>query len=1072
MSEFNPENELLPQTVDHYARVKPDALYAEYPTSPMSYDDGYVPITYRTFANAINGIAWWLTKTLGPGQGDVLAYIGPNDLRYPALVIGAVKAGYCMFLTSPRNSVAAHESLLRSLNCTKVLATTPRSPPITNLLSVSMPLEVYEVPSVQELLANEYPHFEYRKTYPEDADTRFVAIHTSGSTGIPKPISWTFETTNRHMRMVALSPPEGFEEQHRWSQAKRMFLTLPPFHAGGLAVMLFIGVPAGMTIIVPTSGGLPTAAALVEARKQTPFEIALVVPSILHELAQQPDLLGYCSQHLEYLIYVGGDLPQEIGDTVVSKLKLVNQYAATEVGMLTSIHPVRRDPRQDWRYTQFHPELGVEMRPFTEDEYELVIVHTPERESHQMPSTIFPGRQEYSTRDLWVRHPDRSKSDLWRWSARADDVIVFLNGEKTNPVSMEQHVVVSNPEVSAVVVAGAQRFQASLIIEFGGDGDMGPSERAAAIEKIWPSIEEANRACPAHARIARTHILFTTPDKPIPRATKGTVQRAGTLALYAPELDALYANADQLAAREDSDNSGPGRVSDLQQVSDFIQRSLVDVTGWSEDQVSTAESFFAIGLDSLQTITAARRIKRGLDLPSFAPNLIYLNPSVSALAQATLRLIQDDAVTQEAGREAMLAERDDLLRHFTDMIDSAPPHTIAQSNAASQSQVVVLTGSTGTLGTYILNTLLKDPSVSHIHCLNRKKDSATIQQQKNTFYHLDSTLNPSKVTFWHADLTKPDLGLATESLQTLQKTATVIIHNAWNVNFNLPLSSFTPDLHGITNLMNITITSPNNPHLFFLSSISSVLGHTTPSQTTPENLITTTHPAPNGYANSKYIAEHLLSHGTQTRSINASFARVGQIAGAARSRGLWNRNEWFPSLVRSSLQVRALPETLGPTLGRVDWVPVDLLAEVLVDLALGDLDGDVRGERQSVSVFHPLNLYPEAWGVVAPVVAEMLSLVSGEEIGFVDLSAWVQRVRLDIEISEGELEGLLERNPAAKLLGFFEGVVAETGAGSGNVLDTRRTAEISKKLRDIQGVGSMPHWVQKWVGEWLRPLSD
>ncbi|KAJ5494257.1 NRPS-like enzyme [Penicillium fimorum] len=585
-------------------------------------------------------------------------------------------------------------------------------------------------------------------------------------------------------------------------------------------------------------------------------------------------------------------------------------------------------------------------------------------------------------------------------------------------------------DFQAVVVTGAQRFQASLIIELSGDEDMGPRERAAAIEKIWPSVEEANRACPAHARIARTHILFTTSDKPIPRATKGTIQRAGTLALYAPELDALYASADRLAAREDSETSEPGRVSDLQQLANFIQRSLLDVTGWSEDQVSTAESFFAIGLDSLQTITAARRIRRGLDLPSFAPNLIYLNPSVSALAQATLRLIQDDAVTQEAGKEAMLAERDDLLRQFTDMIDSAPPHMIVQSNAATQSQVVVLTGSTGTLGAYILNTLLKDRSVSHIHCLNRKKDSATIQQQKNTFYHLDSTLNPSKVTFWHADLTKPDLGLPTESLQTLQKTATVIIHNAWTVNFNFPLSSFTRDLHTITNLINLTASSPNNPHLFFLSSISS------------------------------------------TRSINASYARIGQIAGAARSPGLWNRNEWFPSLVRSSLQVGALPETLGPTLGRVDWVPVDLLAEVLVGLALGDFDGVVSGERRSVGVFHPLNLYPEAWRVVAPIVAEMLSLVSGEKIGFVDLAAWVQRVRLDIENSEGNLEGLLERNPAAKLLKFFEGLVADTGAGLGNVLDTRRTAEFSKKLGDIQGVGGMPRWVQKWVGEWLRPLSD
>lgn len=45
---------------------------------------------------------------------------------------------------------------------------------------------------------------------------------------------------------------------------------------------------------------------------------------------------------------------------------------------------------------------------------------------------------------------------------------------------------------------------------------------------------------------------------------------------------------------------------------------------------------------------------------------------------------------------------------------------------------------------------------------------------------------------------------------------------------------------------------------------------------------------------------------------------------------------------------------------------------------------------------------------------------------------WVQRIGWDIENSqglEGGLEGLLERNLAAKLLGFSEGVVDSVGAG-------------------------------------------
>ena len=87
--------DILNNIVDYRAKQSPRALYAEFPVSPTSYQEGYRKITYETLANAVNGAAWWLDKTLGPSKNfDTLAYIGPNDLRYNVLILGAVKAGY------------------------------------------------------------------------------------------------------------------------------------------------------------------------------------------------------------------------------------------------------------------------------------------------------------------------------------------------------------------------------------------------------------------------------------------------------------------------------------------------------------------------------------------------------------------------------------------------------------------------------------------------------------------------------------------------------------------------------------------------------------------------------------------------------------------------------------------------------------------------------------------------------------------------------------------------------------------------------------------------------------------
>lgn len=52
---------------------------------------------------------------------------------------------------------------------------------------------------------------------------------------------------------------------------------------------------------------------------------------------------------------------------------------------------------------------------------------------------------------------------------------------------MEQYIIEYNPDVTAALVAGSQRFQASLLVDVNGK-NLSVSERAAMIERIWPYI--------------------------------------------------------------------------------------------------------------------------------------------------------------------------------------------------------------------------------------------------------------------------------------------------------------------------------------------------------------------------------------------------------------------------------------------------------------------------------------------------------------------------------------------------------------------------------------------------------
>jgi len=71
-----------------------------------------------------------------------------------------------MFLTSPRNSIAAQISLLERLKCKTMLSPSPKPPPVAAILAVHE-LRLLEVPSLDVLLSERLPHFPFGKTFEE-----------------------------------------------------------------------------------------------------------------------------------------------------------------------------------------------------------------------------------------------------------------------------------------------------------------------------------------------------------------------------------------------------------------------------------------------------------------------------------------------------------------------------------------------------------------------------------------------------------------------------------------------------------------------------------------------------------------------------------------------------------------------------------------------------------------------------------------------------------------------------------------------------------------------------------------
>ncbi|KLP20251.1 Uncharacterized protein LW94_10090 [Fusarium fujikuroi] len=518
---------LIPQILDDLAAAEPDRIIYSFAKSP-NLSQGFRHVSARTFTKAVDKTAWLLQKELGrTSEIRAVGYIGPHDLRQILLTFACIKTNCAGLFLSPKNSTEGALAVLEAANCNIWVNPAGGKPAqLVNDFLQQRPMHVMVLPELKELLPEDEGELEnvepfpYTKRWDDAINDTFCILHTSGSTGLSKPISWTHGLIGTVDAVRLLPPHEGMEPWAKgWDDGDTLYSTFPLSHGAGILMDVVISPLFGLHCVLGPRDVIPNLELISSMADNIKIDIWSMIPSLTDELGEAPDILPKLSRS-KFICASGGPVSNHLGSKVNEHVRVLNLTGTSEGLFISNLWV----DRQDWHWFAFHPWSGFDFKMVEPGLYEQWIHRNEHAEFFQGLFHTFQDVNSFNFKDLYVQHP--TKPGFWASHGRSDDVVVLSNGYKISPLDTEA-LVTSHPAVDGCLMIGSGKPQAGLLIELKDptikrDGD----DAEALFNSIWAVVERANSLSLHKNQLHRDFIAFSEAGKPFIRTDKRTIKLA------------------------------------------------------------------------------------------------------------------------------------------------------------------------------------------------------------------------------------------------------------------------------------------------------------------------------------------------------------------------------------------------------------------------------------------------------------------------------------------------------------------------------------------------------------------
>ncbi|KAL9095877.1 MAG: hypothetical protein Q9165_001874 [Trypethelium subeluteriae] len=1003
----------LPELVDFHGKNNPQHLFC----IQAERNNHFVPVNYERLQRAIIRCQAWLQEDAIGLHAPIINADGQPEKCAPVAILMESHVGLAIYVLA-----------LMGLGVPVVLLSARLSAPAVRHLIRETGAKLAVVsPRLQPLASEAFPLAEDGKgSETEDA----VTIRQAAG----------YETLLRDSESTDTDEPTRVAHpSHFVSEDDRQGF-------GFVAICLSLSI--GKTICIPPPSMISTGASTASLIKEAGAKALFTVPSILEEIESLPEQKGHdVLRRLDFVGFGGGAPKASVGERLdAAGIRLVMQYGATETGPLTPFFIPAKG--YDWR--------RLRLRSDTLEPLQVRLDQVDAGEDHQSDSGSertykyklslqpFGWEDRFELQDLIETRRDYSQDSNighleFTIAGRTDDLICLATGEKVRPTILES-LLRQHYGVKDATAFGEKQFELVVIVESAQVIEDNELQNFKA--SIWPAIEVAGREMDAHARITSSAAILVVPPGALPRSDKGTILRNMVAKKFGEEIADLYRNLEANVTAPPLDLSS-SRTSIRALVTENVQWQAHDIDIVDDDD------FFAWGMDSLQA-TKLRRLLRAsirathaalgseadhvLPVDKITDDFIYLHPSVSKLVQA---LIANHSMTNGVIHETEFIEQ--LVNKYT-----------GRDDHKDQKKVVVLTGATGSLGSFFLEQLIKDNSVGRVICLNRPGKETPMEAQKLAMKLRGVLISDDmwiKVEVRQTSTAAPYLGLAESEYERLATEVTHIVHIAWPMNFKMGLQSYDASFRSLQNLIQLARKArfyqyDRKPRVLFISSVSTVgnypvvKGESLVPETPVEDSAWTLEL---GYGKAKLVCEKIVQRTTEDYpEIEAGLVRVGQISGA--SNGYWNTNEHFVAICASSQKIGKFPDLHGT----FSWIPVDAAAKALSEILFD--------HRPLQLVYHLENPVRQGWEEAVKLISRELNIPNSS---IIPLQRW-----LDLVASAPGLD-----NPASSLINFLRNDFLKMSCGS-MVLDTSSSRSVSSTMANMGPVEE--HTIKAYLSYWSR----